>query len=498
MGGARARASAVLEVALGLRVALVDVLARSGLAEDTATRQLLVQSINGYLPHPLTIADQMIGRNHLIEIVNACAEYDGGLDALEQAVWLIRPGSLLHERIRRLVQDSQVRDLLPASEIDLLRQWLGTVAVPQLPTLVRRAAGLAPVPTEVGSAWDAIGVLADLNVAPDGFPPIMLFVELVACQLGGLTGEHLMRWNDDQARRLGLEAVLRARRAKMVQVPQGATLHLLIVVQPDGINEDRCLVSHWRQDDPEEWPPAPAGDTAAITINELAEHVDELVVAAERAWSGHGGAAALEIVLPRALLNLPVHRWYKERRTGNPRPLCLDYPIVVRSLERMRSPYWHRAWRRRWCSMVEDPSPARVHFARPADIDEPYRIDAILSDPRWLLLALAAPPAAQPLPGTDEFTAALQAGLPGLVWHPVSTPDELREVVAALVQDRDLIDLPARLQARRQSEFLQSGAAENVRDLILLWDDPNRLVLLDQSYGQRPRGDSTDERETAS
>jgi len=477
---------------------MVDVMASSGLAEDIAIRQLLVQSINGNLPHPLTIRDQTVGRHHLIEIVNACAEHDGGPDALIRAVRLISPGSRLHDRLRRLVHESQVRDLLPPSEIELLRQWLTAAAVPQLPTLVRRAAGFATVHGEFGSAWDAVGPLADLNVAPDGFPPLMLFVELVAGQLGGVIGEHLMRWNDDQARRLGIEAVLRARRTTVVQVPREVTLHLLIVVQPDGIDQDRCLVSHWRQDDPDEWPPPP-GDPVAVFVNELEECVDELVVAAERAWSGHQGAAALEIVLPRALLNLPIHRWFKERRTGSPRPLCLEYPIVVRSLERMRSPYWHRAWRRRWQSMVEDPSPARVHFVRPADVGESYRIDALLSDLQWVMVVLSTPPADRPRPGADELTAALQAGLPALVWHPLCTPDELREIVGALVGDRDLINVPASLKAMRQYEYSRpSGTAEIVRHLILLWDDPNRLVLLDQSYGQPPRGDNADERERAS
>ena len=77
------------------------------------------------------------------------------------------------------------------------------------------------------------------------------------------------------------------------------------------------------------------------------------------------GAATLEFILPRSLLNLPVHLRRKDFESGDPRPLCLDYPIVVRSMERMRNTQWHRVWRRRWQTLMERPSSARVHFADP-------------------------------------------------------------------------------------------------------------------------------------
>ena len=279
----------------------------------------------------------------------------------------------------------------------------------------------------------------------------------------------------------------------------------MIVVVPDGIDPNLYQLSYWRQDDPAEWPPA-RGEIRTVTFDELERRVDDLVVSAERAWSGHAVAVALEFVLPRELLNLPVHRWRKEHDSGDPRPLCLDYPIVVRSLERMRSLHWHRVWHQRWQTLMNDPSAARVHFGQPADTRGIPRIDAVLSDPRWVLMVLTAPPPCQPQPGPDELTAALRSGLPALVWHPEASSGVLREIVAWLVEGDGLGDLPGRAQASRQAALQEAVAPFDVniiRDVVVLWDDPHRLVVFDQPAGQPsdqppPGEDIADECERAS
>ncbi|MBW0010119.1 MAG: hypothetical protein JO063_08380, partial [Pseudonocardiales bacterium] len=202
---------------------------------------------------------------------------------------------------------ARVLDLLPAQELQRLRDWLVLITSPQLRTLVNRAAGPGVPPAwSVANAWEAFAHLAEFNADADGFPPALTFVEFVAHQVGGDVSARLRRWNDDQAHRLRLEPELRERRtAAASRIPGDSRLHLVIVMEPDGIDPHRYLLSHWRQDDPSEWPPA-RGEIRMVTFDELERCVDDLVVSAERAWSGHAGAVALEFVLPRSLLTLPV------------------------------------------------------------------------------------------------------------------------------------------------------------------------------------------------
>jgi vWA-MoxR associated protein C-terminal domain/vWA-MoxR associated protein middle region 0 len=402
--------------------------------------------------------------------------------------------------------ESRVLDLLPAGELQRLREWLVEITIPELRTLVQQAAGLGvPLAGSIAHAGEGFSYLAEFNARADGFPPALMFVELLAHQVGGAVSAQLREWNDAQARHLRLLPQLQKLRERLavgaLRVPVDSRLHLLIVVDPDGIDPNRYLLSSWRQDDPAQWSPA-RGETRMVTFEELERRVDDLVVSAERAWSGHAAEVALEFVLPRKLLNLPVHLWRKEHDSEDPRLLSRDYPIVVRSLERMRSSHWHRVWRRRWQTLMDDPSAARVHFGQPTDPGERHRLDDLLHDPQWVLMVLTAPPPCQPQPGADELTVALRSGLPALVWHPGASAEDLREIVSWLVADGGLGDLPRRAQDSRHPVFPESAAPFDVniaRDVVVLWDNPLRLVIFDQPADQPPpRGDIADEREQAS
>ena len=100
---------------LAVQEAIVDALSDAGLAEDAPSRHLLLRLIGQILGQPLAVADQPIGRNHLIELVTACALIADGMDALMNAVAMLRPRSNVYVRVRQLILEPQVRDLLPAS-----------------------------------------------------------------------------------------------------------------------------------------------------------------------------------------------------------------------------------------------------------------------------------------------------------------------------------------------------------------------------------------------
>jgi hypothetical protein len=386
--------------------------------------------------------------------------------------------------LRLLGTEARVLSLLPEPDLASLREALTGLTVPQLPTLVRRATGPGVPPAPVGAdAWDTLQYITDFNSGADGFPPVLAFLELLARQVGGELAARLTRWNDGQARRLRLEAALEAWRVANPSAIAESRLHLMIVVQHDGIDASRYLMSHWRQDDPDEWPP-PGGGTRLVSLDTLERQVDDLVLAAETAWTGHSGTVALEFVLPRSLLGLPVHRWRKEHDSGDPRPLCLEYPIVVRSLERMMSPHWRRVWWQRWRTLMADPASAHVHFAEATDPAKPYLLDVLLEEDHLVAsVVLATAPPAAPFSG-DPLTAALRSGLPAVFWFAGEAGQEdLRKLIAQLVEGGGLGDLPMRTKFMRHDAFLSSPTRFDpnmARNLVVLWDDPCRLVDFDQ------------------
>jgi len=376
-----------------------------------------------------------------------------------------------------VTDDEVALDIWPEPDWMRVRDWLVDIDVPNLAELARRAAGPAiPLP-RLHDAWHAFTHLADFNAGADAVPPSLLFLDVLASQIGGAMGQTMTDWIEAHARHLTIMSALHARRAVIARSAAETRLHLVIMVDRDAVDRDRYLVSFWRQDIVDEWPPA-RGMVGEVPSAELERVVDAVVVEAEKAWADQRAAVVLEFLLPRALLGLPVHLFHKEHDTGDPRPLCLDYQIRVRSLERMRAAHWRRVWWDRWYSMIEDPSPSRIHFTG----EDGRRIDAVLSDPHWVSVVLEAPGERPAGPGTDDLTAALRSGLPLLIWHPDLPPQELRGVVDWLVESGGLIDVPHRAQESRRAAL---GATtlpidlEVAKEVVIVWDDPTRLVELD-------------------
>jgi hypothetical protein len=397
--------------------------------------------------------------------------------------------------------------VLPAFQEIALRQLqdlIGTVAVPRLPILLAQAAGHGVQPLRRDAdVWEAVEYLLDLNAEPGGFPRLMTFVELLADQLGDTAvGANLRQWNDAQAQHLRQTVPLgQHRAAKRARSDADQVLHLLIQIEHDGLDDDRFLVTHWRQVVPGEWPP-PRGELKMSTFADLEAVVDEVLIEAEEAWSEQRVEAALEFVLPRALLNLPVDLWRCEPLSQDPRPLVLDYPIVVRSLERMMARRWRRVWQAKWRVLLEDPASARVYIANPADVDRPYSIDVRLKDPQVVSLVLSGPPP-RDARHHDELSTALRAGLPVVMWsRDERHTDALPELLAHLVQPGGLLDLPQRVHKARQAALAASDRtmpAEVIQNLVILWDNPLRTLYLDQPpRPARLEGDTADERERAS
>ncbi|RSM68517.1 hypothetical protein DL991_41400 [Amycolatopsis sp. WAC 01375] len=376
--------------------------------------------------------------------------------------------------------DNAVLELIPRKDLAGLRRHLTRMEVPHLPVMMSRALGPAvPLPRLEGitDAWAAFHLLTDYNAGPDGVPPALAFLRLLAENVAGGPGAEIAGWVTDLARSLRLVPALGHQRASK-PIPERPPLHLMIMLDPVTADPERCTLAFWRQDDPEIWPPA-LGGVREIGIDEVEFRVDDVILETESVWSGQSMSASVEFLLPRTLINLPVQRWAKEHGTGHPQPLRYGYRLGIRSLERMRAKHWHRAWNFRWDSMVEHPAADRLHYSGCA---EDHPIDAILSDDHWVGLVLAKPPSPQAEQGAvpDELTTALRSGLPVVLWHPDAEPENLRELLDwVLAAESGFNELPDR------RKLANSGAAVPFKnslahDLVVMWDDPKRVIVLDQ------------------
>jgi class 3 adenylate cyclase len=380
-------------------------------------------------------------------------------------------------------EESRTLWVFPPAELDRLRELLNGVRVPRLSVLVSRATGPGVRLTEHNTtAWEAVEYVLDFNAWSDGVPPALKLVEMISTEVGDALAVALRNWTDTQAHRLRLIPAIGRIRDSAARLTADARLYLTIAVRHDGVDPQRFVVSYWQQDDPTDWPPPP-GESRDVSFTELEREVDKLVLAAEIAWSAFQGEAVIEFILPRALLTLPVDRWRKEHASGDPRPLSIDYPIVIRSMERLYCRHWHRAWSRRWTTLRRDPAAARVYFARAGVENESFYVDVELKKPEYVAMVLSAAPT--PIPAErDELSTALRSGLPAVLWSRTESALSMLLTLVGQLTEQGLDDLPFHAQSARQRALAglvdDPEASELINQLVVLWDDPSRPINLDQ------------------
>ncbi|MBY8874665.1 hypothetical protein K7640_22820 [Micromonospora sp. PLK6-60] len=255
------------------------------------------------------------------------------------------------------------------------------------------------------------------------------------------------------------------------------TSYLVMQFEEYGGADDTFIVSHWYQWASPNWQSV-RGDDRYVSYAELESTVNQIVAEMQRRWSDHPESVAIEFILPFRLLNEPVDTWRTGIDSRMPTPLVWSFPIVVRSLERIRAPHWHRQWGRRWQRLLQ---PRGVHRLYHATASESVaQMEASLSlSPDAVVLVLSEPPTPGSI-GGQQLLAGLRAGLPAIFWYRGDSArlDEVREAIRAMIDDvqatSGLISLPESVARFRQESWAVGTGHHIGRGLALLWDDFNR------------------------
>ncbi|MFN8440846.1 MAG: CHAT domain-containing protein [Caldilineaceae bacterium] len=181
--------------------------------------------------------------------------------------------------------------------------------------------------------------------------------------------------------------------------------------------------------------------------------------------------AAFEFIAPRELFNEKLDEWETSEEYGL---ICGEnYPVVLRSLDRLSSPPAIRAkllekWQDKWESfqiILEDFAAGKFEWYAPdpdfkklgSDLDK-----KVLTGCMGLNAAPNAP---------DIFKALIIAGIPVALWPRMGalTMETLESLTTKHLAMKKLVELPKWLQ------HVRAHAAELNAPFVLLWDDPTRI-----------------------
>lgn len=220
------------------------------------------------------------------------------------------------------------------------------------------------------------------------------------------------------------------------------------------------------------------GRTCLIEWEDLAAQLDE----ADR--------VQVEFLLPWSLLGHPVDRWLTDTQGYL---LGHKYPVVIRSLDRLRQRSWHRDWQHRWKALQRTAAPGHArqvgwlatHTATALEEQLEEHCEVLYPRGRdgeiraWLDAHPDAAGVALAFPYDHEdprhallVREAVCEGVPFMVWRrDKGNPAELAERLRESERER-YTDLPAHVRLWRRLAD-REDLSDMRNNLTLFWDDPD-------------------------
>jgi hypothetical protein len=461
---------------------------------DRQARALLVELVGEAVGRAVSLRDQPTARLELLQLVRFCAAIEDGISQLARSVVSVEAGSVQVDAVLRLADEWNALHAVP----ELLPSWAllkRALAVPTVPSSLRVTAlqeatdrQLSEPPVHSDTPWSDLLYLCGRNAAAGRIPPWMLYLERATVWMDASDAQELRARSRKVALKWSIAGDLDQQRWVLPALrPFEADRHpeyqeyLAIQIAPEPLVSERYTVSHLFLSDARGrgWEPGDA--RRGVARHELEQAVSAVVSHVEQTNGDRAAHLRLEFVLPFELINLPVDWWPRDTSEVPGVPLALDYPVVVRSLDRLVHSDWHRRWRNRWNQLMLDEPASRSVFMSTDQHHGPTAVlEARLSDERCVALVLSEPPAADRSQGHREVRAALHSGLPVVIWHrKESSTQEFRHALESLLAG-GLQQFPERLvELRRQAAACNPEGQEQHlgRHLTVLWDDPDRKPI---------------------
>ncbi len=479
---------------LRIQAGVVDVLERCQSLRVDRGREVLAELLSDSLGDSIFLQGQA-ARLQLLDLVRRCGKQRGGLAALVDCVTVLDPHAPELDELAELGDEWAAVRALPSHDWDKLRRTLRAQRLADDPVAersrLRRFARLAcggrcdDLPVRCRSVWSTFLYLADLNAGPGALPPAMVFIDCLAGQVEDkATADELLRWNWRWAERFEVTDLVESARWRTDPAlkDDNDTVYLVVEVDPDPVDRDKVVLSHWRHWDAAHWNARRRGD-AAVRRDDLEGEVDRLVAELETdlgtaADGVRVGAIFVEFVLPWEMINTPVEFWRKAAFSDTTVPLAVDHPVVLRSLERMRTQRLWLAWKQRWSAVSDESLSTRPYWSAVDGGPDLTGMAVDLKDNSIVSVVLSEPPGDREGRAWRETAMAFRAGIPIIIWDREDCANSrFRETVTALFTDGAVRHLPHRVARLRQDalRWNDSNGPHAGRSLVVLWDDADRL-----------------------
>lgn len=455
--------------------------------QDASTRGLIASELRNRLGPGFDMPTQLSDRMYTIALVEECQRHYGGLRKLVDALRLFLAGHYLVDEAADLVAGHiPLEILLPAERADLRKLLSPLTSEVDAHSVYRAAAGPLAPPLE-SAPDDLLGVadeLVNMMTPPGQLPPLLNFVEFLAAFVDGRgpSAQALRRWNADVARRCGLPqqlVVVAAENATLYVTKRIGRASVLVQIEEDGLDHNRFQVSVWLWLDTDSQ--TLARDDRSYTLEEIRGVIDRALQDCTSLLATHAVEPMVEFILPHRLLAADVDTWLITHGSPFGGRLGVYYPVVVRSLDRLRTTslplrkQWQAKWR--WLQEHSGLHPeSAVRWLGDEDGRDPQRLYRELAGEQPVAVAWHGPPPPEHQAVDSVLGAAVWAGTPVALWCREHHGEGGHLQLTDMLTKGQLPGLPDNaLRARKEADAPSALEDHCGNHLSLLWDDPSRL-----------------------
>lgn len=451
---------------------------------DQARRTLYIEQLARQFPTVLTTSRYDDSQHDVWSLLEVCYQLPGAMSQLLEIVTVFHSDSPWLSPLRVMVHSFFPVPLLLDSERDRLIQLLDEVDVSALAASYRYAARAAfhePPPDLADVAAVVRRMEAHLGM-PRRLPAVFDFADHAAHQTrSGIEGG-IHCWLDEVAARLGftdradIDAMCAATRRRLIQLRR---YYFAVQLVPDNVLAGRYLLSAWLQHDHSPEEPIHRDDEA-LPLSDAIERLFDLLRQVPEHIDDDIEEVVVEVILPRALITWPVDQWEVDREF--PHALGTAYPVVVRSLDRLRRAELHPPWGRKWRWLAENGRRADHSYFRDVEVCDQLDVSALratlLRTEPPVVLVMRTPPLESDGLGADAFSAGLHGGIPIMMWcRDSAVSEQFQEQIRVRLAGGDLLRLPQRVFELRllAAESTGQGGKHVGCHVTLLWDDFDRI-----------------------
>ena len=450
--------------------------------------------------------DQYIFRRHVqdysdvVELVESCWKYQGGLQRLCERLNRYERNSYQMKAVLLIVEDITIEGILPQDYIEGLYAIANASLLEQVLTTAYHksleSSGFDLIGNRM-SLWNMLKHLTDIPLSKNLHPLLIFVEELISYSNVHYPeiGINLTTWLEKTLLFLELPNSIRTRIQKRGKIfpkaKQNNIPHLLVSIFPKGNPGSeggtyRFQSVFWLGPDDTEYIYKEDADS---NLEQIKQMIDDSLTAVSYKIPNRMAEVIVEFFLPINLLSVGVDQWPIDHEFLGPVKLGTRYMVVVRSLERAKSPRLRGKWPKQWVKFDEScevlgKKCLKITGRRPRQARELFQELDVSSDVTCLGLCFS--PADTELKILEEI---ISAGVPIALWprskYSGESSNEITGLLTKMMGPDQLKDLRQIVhQKRKTAGNLDDSAIGN--NLSLLWDDPTRIPR-DWEYSTRKR-----------